>query len=211
MLKRTTFIYTCMLVCLLACKKDDSRLPVNYNATFTVDRINYYIGERIDFKTDGVNTTNYQIDYGDGQQSVTTNHIYQAGGVYTVSLLIEGKSVFSKKVRVYPGTTSYELRNGSSFNFKSMRVFTMMSGQLKQESTQEIGNLATGAKTDTVFLTKYLYGPDLKFQADIVTGLGTEMRVGPFFTFHISEIKHNIFTITDAIDVDWYNKLGDYK
>ncbi|MEO7215004.1 PKD domain-containing protein [Mucilaginibacter sp.] len=98
MLKRTTIIYTCMLVLLFACKKDDSsKLPVNYNATFTVDRINYYIGERVDFKTDGVNTTNYLVDYGDGQQSVTSSHIYQTGGVYTVSLLIEGKSVFSKK------------------------------------------------------------------------------------------------------------------
>ncbi|MEO7215003.1 hypothetical protein [Mucilaginibacter sp.] len=92
-----------------------------------------------------------------------------------------------------------------------MVVFTMMSGQLNSENIQDVGSFAIGAKTDTVFLTKHTYGPGLQFEANIVTGSGTGMHLSPFYTFYISEIKHNIFTITDATDVGWYNKLGDYK
>ncbi|WP_210464775.1 PKD domain-containing protein [Rufibacter roseolus] len=98
--------------------------------------------------TDTVKGINYNWNFGDGTSSdvgYKVIHKYTKAGNYTVSLKVGNKSS-SKEVQIFPGTLSYQIKNGSR---SEVNLETYIDNPENFGSVSL--NLALGTTSDQIF------------------------------------------------------------
>ncbi len=188
-------VTVCAMIALVGCKKDDNDVALD----FTLSAQNVYIGQELQIVPGASSGASYTISYGDGNYgttSGTTQHSYAKGGIFTITMT-RGSSNFSKKVRVYPGTASYQIQN----NYK--KSFFELISQVNDKNSNAIqdakihGQLDNGRLSDTVFVN----AASLTYEPTVVALFKWRNDNAILINFFIdsyfkaSKFQHKIFTL----------------
>lgn len=135
-----------MLIFAVSCKKESKT-----TASFTTAKSNYYLTEPVTFVNNSVNVNNYLWDFGDGQTSTdqSPQHNYTAAGNYQTKLTTNGNAVFTKSIKVYNGTASYEVDNSTSAALPLVSFASDANNNVI--NFVDHGTIASNGKTDSVF------------------------------------------------------------
>jgi len=180
-MKNLTLLATCLFI-LISCKEDP---PV---ASFNISKQKVYIEESVSFTNQTTNGDSFLWDFGDNTTSteMSPTHNFITGGPKTVVLTATnkgGEDVEIKKVNVYEGRSSYQVKNNttsslllSSFYWDGYDIYDMVIH----------GTLSPGSVSDTTFTSreKLNLGGQLYGTTFIVTT-----------SYPISEHQHNLLVI----------------
>lgn len=136
------------------CKKSDKFPMDNPDLKIAANLSNYYLYQNVSLtatSTESVST--YSWDFGDGTKVTGSNsvqHAYSNGGVYTITLQA-GKNKTSKRIRVFPGNASFQIKNYSTHDLTnlSMDLFDPDHKFL----TYHLQGIKSEMISDTVFVT----------------------------------------------------------
>ncbi|MVN92376.1 PKD domain-containing protein [Mucilaginibacter aquatilis] len=134
----------CAILLLSACKKE------KIQPDFSLTKSNYYLNEPVLFDNKSVNASSYTWDFGDGTTSSETSpiHNYTKGGVFQVKLSAGDKNIV-KSVRIYPGTSSYQVVNQTTSSVP-LASFGLDAGNNLQDF-KDHGTMIPNAKSDTAY------------------------------------------------------------
>ena len=192
------FIY-CLIGISFGCAKKDNGTVLSFSLKST----NAYINQSVSFDLAPTPGSSYNWDFGDGTTQTTSasaTHVFTQSGTFNVTVTAGGTS-YSKKLRIYPGTCSFQFKN--SF----IRMFTSPSVDIYDTGGKELipgkltfSDMAVNATSDTIFvnLAKLSYNPfitlGLNFKNANNKNIGFSAN-----SFAIAASTHSVYEITGTL------------
>jgi hypothetical protein len=199
------------ILVLTACKKDDNN--ATGDPTFTLKSPNAYIDQELEIAITQQDDVSYNINYGDGSSEVSSGnfkHRYAKTGIYTITITT-GAKTFSKKIRIFPGTASYQLSNDQLRRLENISVVPMLSTTLAIGSPANLSVLNTKQISDTIFITKpasFTTDLHLRGRFSFTNFYGKLINFELANDFFITPSTHNIFTFKNSTIGTYYYSSG---
>nr|WP_294948023.1 PKD domain-containing protein [uncultured Mucilaginibacter sp.] len=207
-------VFLLVIVTFWGCNKTGENKPRNNVTTDFYFNPNAYINSEVFFTIDNSAHNSLNWDFGDGNTHTTTDqprHAYSKPGIYTVTVS-SGSTATSKRIRVFPGTASFQIKSTYHIKLNSVKFWFFRSGNLNDvvSSPVSVKDLAQGDITDTIFVTRpagFTYDPPMSTAFHYTNGRLTDVG---FRSSNFSPISgtHMMFTISGETTGDYSYRLN---
>ncbi|WP_462265091.1 PKD domain-containing protein [Mucilaginibacter sp.] len=199
-----------LAILLVNCRKSLEVAATDANTDFYLSGPNIYLNSEMLATASSNAGTAYDWDFGDGTAhgtGVIARHTYSRSCIFTVTLKVGSNSSF-KRIRVFPGELSYQVKNSIDRDFSNYqcRILDPSGGNVYTLN----GNLITsGSVTDTIFVTigSNRVATGLLADGYIQSNKGSTLKFGIGIPF--DKGKHNYIEMTPATLGNFYQTSGN--
>lgn len=179
------------------------------NANFSTKTKTIYLTKSITFEAESPSENkNYYWDFGDGIKIVDgykVTHRFEKPGIHTVKLEIDGL-ISTQKIRVYPGTVSYQIKNETD---TELDMLTYINNW--QEGNVFRKGISGKTISDTIYATVDFnpFNALLLLEGSVIIHNQEYMLYRPKKMNWVKNFNHHILIIADTTKVDKRMRYGN--